>query len=213
MLRVMMTVDAVGGVWRYAVDLAHALQRVGAECLLVGLGPAPSEIQRRECDARGIALTWTDEPLDWMEEEAALDGTGDALVALAREWGADVLHLNAASQAAGMPCALPVVVTSHSCVATWWAAVKGTPLPPGWRWQQALTARGLARADAVMVPTASHGRAIADVYGTGVRRHIVANATDDAEASGERRACVLAAGRWWDAAKNVRTLDAAAAVS
>ena len=44
----------------------------------------------------------------------------DTLVAIARDWGADLLHLNLPSQAAGFPDGMPVVVTSHSCLATWW---------------------------------------------------------------------------------------------
>ena len=125
--RVLMTLDAVGGLWRYSVDLARCLAAEGIECVLVGFGPAPGKAQQRECrDLRNVALRWTRLPLDWMvDEEAALDEVGDTLVAIGREWDVDLLHLNLPSQAAMIADGLPVVVTSHSCIATWWQAVRG----------------------------------------------------------------------------------------
>ena len=163
--RVLMTLDAVGGLWRYSIDLARCLAAEGIECVLVGFGPAPSKAQQRECrDLRNVALRWTRQPLDWMvEEEAALDEVGDTLVAIGREWDVDLLHLNLPSQAAMIADGLPVVVTSHSCIATWWQAVRGYALPPTWQWQRTLTKRGLMRADAVMIPTSSHGDALIEV--------------------------------------------------
>ena len=35
--RVLMTVDAVGGQWRYSIDLARGLAADGTQCVLVGL--------------------------------------------------------------------------------------------------------------------------------------------------------------------------------
>jgi glycosyltransferase involved in cell wall biosynthesis len=210
--RVLMTLDAVGGVWRYSIDLARALGREGIECLLVGCGPEPSDTQRRECDALdNFKLLWTRLPLDWMvEEEAALAGLGDALLHLTRDTDADLLHLNLPSQAAGMSDDIPLVVAAHSCVATWWAAVKGTPLPQPWHWQRQRTARGLARADAVMVPSRSHGDAVTRLYKLDRAPDVVPNAAEPCGAQTKER-LILAAGRWWDEAKDARTLDAAAA--
>ena len=130
-----------------------------------------------------------------------------------REWDVDLLHLNLPSQAATIAGGIPVVVTSHSCIATWWEAVRGDALPPAWRWQRTLTRRGLQRANAVMVPTASHGRALAGVYGPIPSLHQVSNATATVCNENAAEPAVFAAGRWWDEGKNARTLDAAAAWS
>lgn len=213
--RVLMTLDAVGGVWRYSVDLAHCLGAEGIECVLVGCGPVPRETQQRECDSlRNVALTWTALQLDWMaQEHSALDEVAKRLLAIAREWDVDLLHLNLPSQAAMMIDGMPVVVTSHSCVATWWAAVRRETLPPGWQWQHTLTQRGLARADVVMVPTASHGNALVQAYGPTPKLRVVPNATAMACTVNAEEPIVFAAGRWWDEAKNARTLDEAAALS
>jgi len=213
--RVLMTIDAVGGVWRYGVDLARELGAGGIVCLLAGSGPEPDAAQREECRALcNVSLEWPGLPLDWMVMDAAsLGEAAGTLATMARDWGADLVHLNLPSQAAGFPDGVPVVVTSHSCLATWWRAVKGGDLPPNWRWQQELTARGMQRADAIMVPTASHGDALAAAYGRPDRLHIVANATALPKAASAKEPFVLAAGRWWDEGKNVATADAVAALS
>lgn len=212
--RVLMTVDAVGGVWRYAVDLARGLNGVGVGCLLVGFGPRPEAAAFEGLDLPDTGLVWTDAPLDWMaEDEAALDGVPAVLEALARDQRCDLLHLNLPSQAAGIARGLPVLAVSHSCVPTWWEAVRGTPLPAGWGWQADRNRRGLQRADAVLAPSASHAAALVRAYGLVPKPGVVHNATAALPADTSKEPFVLAAGRWWDEGKNAATLDAAAASS
>ena len=45
-MKILMTADAVGGVWTYALDLAVGLAPRGVEVVLAVLGPAPSPRQR-----------------------------------------------------------------------------------------------------------------------------------------------------------------------
>ena len=52
MMRLLMTTDAVGGVWQYSLELAAALQ---AEVTLAVLGPAPDAGQRA---AAAAAASW-----------------------------------------------------------------------------------------------------------------------------------------------------------
>jgi glycosyltransferase involved in cell wall biosynthesis len=214
-MRLLMTIDAVGGVWRYGVDLARELGAEGVTCLLAGCGPEPDTAQRKECQSlRNVTLQWTELPLDWMVTKAsALHEVADTLAMMAQKWGAHMVHLNLPSQAAGFPAGLPVVAASHSCLATWWRAVKGGDPPPDWHWQQELTAQGMQRADAVMVPTASHCDAVVAVYGGSHHMHVVANATTLPESTSVKQPFVLAAGRWWDEGKNAVTADAVAALS
>ena len=217
--RVLMTVDAVGGVWRYAIDLARGLNHRGIACLLVGAGPrSGGALGFAALDLPGTELVWTDETLDWMaDDEAALDSLPATLDRLARDWRADLLHLNLPSQAAGIGERLPVVVASHSCVPTWWGAMRGTPLPAEWAWQHRRNRRGFDRADRVLVPSASHASALIRAYGTALRLSVVYNSTaaplSDDQPGDEKQPFVLAAGRWWDEAKNAATLDLAAVSS
>jgi hypothetical protein len=44
-LRVLMTTDAVGGVWTYSAILVRGLARQGCQVKLVTLGPVPSAEQ------------------------------------------------------------------------------------------------------------------------------------------------------------------------
>ncbi len=129
--RILMTVDAVGGVWRYALDAARGLGERGVSVVLAGLGPKPSEDQWAE--ARALPRTdvvWLDAPLDWMtDDEAALDRLPGILARLVDELCIDLVQVNLPSQAAGLALPCPVVAVSHSCVVTWWDAVRGGDLP------------------------------------------------------------------------------------
>jgi glycosyltransferase involved in cell wall biosynthesis len=208
--RVLMTVDAVGGVWRYAMDLGSGLAAAGTEIVFVGLGPRPSLAQRDEADRIG-KLLWLDLPLDWLAtDEAELAAIPDALARVAEEHDVDLLHLNLPSQAAGLRLDRPVLVVAHSCVVTWFAAVRGTDVPAPWAWQRDLNARGLHAADAVLVPSRSHGRAVEASYGSLRRLTVVANATAHHAGTAHKQPVVAAAGRWWDEGKNGATLDRAA---
>lgn len=207
--RVLITLDAVGGVWRYAIDLARSLQDYGVDCLLVGFGPEPDAAQRAECGSN--ELIWTHEPLDWMVPEgAALDRGTSMLARLARDWNADVLHLNLPSQACGLTDGFPVVVTSHSCVPTWWRAVQGIDLPNAWAWQVQRNQAGFQRADAVVAPSESHGAALKAIYDL-PPLHVIHNAAGIEPADAPKEPLVLSVGRWWDPGKNGAILDEAAA--
>ncbi len=210
--RVLMTLDAVGGVWRYAVDLARGLNRSGIGCVLAGVGPPPDGLAAS--DLPGTGPFWTGETLDWMtQHEAILDSLPATLLSLARMHRCDLLHLNLPSQAAGLPEGVAVVVASHSCVPTWWDAVRATPLPEHWAWQRHRNRRGLDRADRVLTPSASHAAALARSYGPVERLSVVRNASEGAGGDLDKQPFVLAAGRWWDEAKNASTLDRAARAS
>ena len=213
--RVLMTTDAVGGVWRYSVDLARSLNEAGIEVVLACLGPAPSGDKIAE--AEGLAATelvTLDLPLDWMAEgPEALADVPERLAALADERAADLLHLNLPSQAAGIETEKPVVVVSHSCVVTWWAAMRKEALPGDWQWQFALNLAGFERADAVIAPSRSHARAVQEAYGAIGAVRAVPNAVQPPleEPRVAKRPFVFAAARWWDESKNAGFLDAVAA--
>jgi hypothetical protein len=58
--RILMTTDAVGGVWAYSVSLATALQKRGFDVHLVTLGPAPRPVQVEELSESGVQLEVTE---------------------------------------------------------------------------------------------------------------------------------------------------------
>ena len=209
--RVLMTVDAAGGVWRYAMELARGLKPLGFETVFVGQGPLPSPAQRAEAEEAGD-LAWIDGPLDWMaRSEDELAGFPGSLSALIEKWRADIVHLNYPSQSCGLPVHVPVLAVSHSCVASWWQAVKATPLPAEWRWQVRRQREGLRRADAIVTPSESHSALVQSLYGPLQQIHVVPNAISAVLPSGSKDDIVFAAARWWDEGKNAGILDRAAA--
>ncbi|WP_319843557.1 glycosyltransferase family 4 protein [Terrihabitans rhizophilus] len=214
--RVMMTVDAVGGVWRYAVDLCRSLSERGVETVLVVMGPPPSpDLEAEVRTIGGVQLVVLGGSLDWMADagEADIATIPPRLAALAAELDVDLLHLNLPTQAVDIPTDKPVVVAAHSCLATWWNMVRGDePFPQAWRWHLAATRAGLQRADAVIAPSRAHASGIRAAYGHIDYLHTVHNASAGIADTGapSPAAFALAAGRWWDDAKNLATLDEAA---
>ncbi|WP_245292913.1 glycosyltransferase family 4 protein [Pararhizobium arenae] len=207
---ILMTVDAVGGVWRYAMDLAAGLRAQGSKIVFAGFGPKPSDQQMREAESVG-RVVWLRAPLDWMvKEEAAVAYVPKLIADLAGREGADILHLNLPSQAAGLETSLPVVVVSHSCVVTWFASVRCQAVAEEWKWQAELNRRGLDRANVVLVPSRSHGDLLEEVYGRIQELAVVYNASQVVDPQLQKQEIVFAAARWWDDGKNGAVLDAAA---
>lgn len=211
---VLLTTDAVGGVWTYALDLARALRGRGTAVILAVLGPAPDAAQRRAAAAiDGLELVGTGLPLDWIEDDPhRLAAAGRSLAALAAASGADLVHLNSPALAAEAGFPMPVVGGCHSCLATWWQAVKGDEeLPPDFRWRTELLARGYAACDRLIAPSYAFMQATAALYG--VLPETVHNGRAAPLTPGvlAREPVVLTSGRLWDEGKNLRTLDRAAA--
>ncbi|BCM17908.1 glycosyltransferase family 4 protein [Mesorhizobium sp. J8] len=210
--RILMTTDAVGGVWRYCLDLARELAAGGDSIVLAGLGPEPSPEQARE--ARSFAtLVWLKCPPDWMtRDEKDLDSLRGELQTLVQTYAIDLIHLNAPAQAAGLDLACPVVAVSHSCVATWLHAVRGQAPADDWSWQRDRNRAGLDRADVVVAPSRSHAEMLQTCYGAIEGLGVVHNGALPGPRPGRREPFVFAAARWWDEGKNAASLDAAAAL-
>jgi glycosyltransferase involved in cell wall biosynthesis len=204
-----MTADAVGGVWRYALELARALAARGVEVTLATMGPRPSASLRIEAHEAGVArvvsgdfaLEWMPDP--WRDVEAA----GRWLLGLEQRFEPDVVHLNGYAHAA-LPWDTPVVVVAHSDVLSWWEAVRGEPAPPEWRRYRRVVARGLEAADVVVAPTRAMLAALERHYAFSGERHVIANGlAARPRRSRPKEPLVLGAGRYWDEAKNLAALE------
>lgn len=215
---IFVTADAVGGVWPYAIDLARGLVAGGAHVELAVLGPSPDLAQREEVAAiPGVTMQLTNLPLEWLATNAtAVMKAGALLAECAERSGCDLVHLNSPALAAGLCFGVPLVVTCHSCVATWWHAVRGGALPADFAWRRQLTEAGLRAADRVIAPSAAFAAALAQEYELPVEPQVIANG----RARQARLACppglparfLFTAGRLWDDGKNVRAVDRIAAM-
>lgn len=211
--RVFMTTDAVGGVWSYALELAAGFSRRGISTDLAILGPVTPAALAEAARRPGVCVHATGLPLDWTADSAsALAAASRALADVAARCCPDVVHLNAPALAAVSPFPAPTVVVAHSCVATWWQAVRRGALPADFAWRTALTARGLRAAGAIIAPSASFAAAVRDTYGADLEVIAVRNGRAPAARTRPpaRQDCVLTAGRLWDEGKNVAALDRAA---
>ena len=212
-MKLLVTADAVGGVWQYATDLAAALLPHGVEPVLAVTGPAPSPDQR-DAVASGVRVVDTGLPLDWLAAGAeAVRAAGTGIAALAGELGADLVQLNGPALAGSTRFPCPVVAVAHGCVATWWDAAEGGALPVDLAWHAELMRDGLLAADAAVAPSASFADHVRRRYRLPRLPLVVHNGrTPPAPASdGPLAPHVLTAGRLWDRVKRTPLLDAVAA--
>jgi glycosyltransferase involved in cell wall biosynthesis len=213
--RVLMTVDAVGGVWQYATELARALRPLGFETVLAVLGPPPAPAQRTAVKRmRGIKLVETGLPLDWLSEAASTRATAAELAGIARREKVDLIQLNSPALAGAQAWPVPVVGVAHGCLATWWDAARaGEPLDPAFAWHRDMMGQGLRTCDRIVAPSAAFSEALRRVFALPSAPHVVHNGralpARVRAVAGTNRA--LTAGRMWDEVKNLRTLDVAAA--
>lgn len=213
---VLMTADAVGGVWSYAMDLVRGFADREIEVLLAVMGDPPNTQQLAAAAAiPGLRLEIGPFRLEWMPgADSDVGPAGRWLRALEQDFAPDLVHLNGYAHA-DLEWRAPVVVIAHSCVRTWWRAVHGEDPPPAWDGYANRVRRGLTAADLVIAPTAAFLAAITAAYGILAAARVVTNgracATSAANAVGAKDPVILCAARLWDEAKNVRTLDAAAA--
>lgn len=215
--RLLLTTDAVGGVWTYSLDLARELAaQADMVVLLAVLGSAPTAEQLDAAAAiPGLQLIDTGLPLDWTAEDpATVRHAAQALSDLAVAAEVTLVQLHAPALAcADYP--VPVLSVVHSCVATWWAAVKDGPLPTDLAWRRELAAEGLSRSDRLVAPSRAFAAAVRETYGLRAPPQPVRNGRQPlADGSAETIATfVLTSGRLWDEGKNVRAFDAAAGLS
>jgi glycogen synthase len=224
-MKLLLTADAVGGIWNYAVNLARALQRHDAEVVLATMGEPPSPAQRDELRCcRNVVLREAGFRLEWMADPwDDVARAGEWLLELERSEQPDVVHLNGFGHGV-LPFDAPVLVAAHSCVFSWWHAVHGCAPPAEWDRYREWVAAGLRGADLVVAPTRWMLDSLAEHYGAVPRARVVRNGCDadalplgarDAFGRYARRArlpepIVLAVGRIWDESKNLGSLAAAA---
>jgi glycogen synthase len=209
---VLMTADTLGGVWNHAVELACALGERGVQVTLATMGAPLSAQQRAQLSTlHAPALHESAWKLEWMQEPwADVDRAGQWLLALEREVAPDLVHLNQFAFGA-LPFAAPTLVVAHSCVLSWWRAVHGEPAPASWDEYRGQVARGLAGASLVAAPTRAMFDSLAENHGfSGAGRVLPNGRSAGSFRPAAKQPFIFAAGRLWDAAKNLAALQAVA---
>ncbi|MFL5897095.1 MAG: glycosyltransferase family 4 protein [Solirubrobacterales bacterium] len=228
-MKVLISTDTVGGVLTYTTQLAAALEAGGDEVVVATIGPRLQPRQRQQLPARvhesGFRLEWMQDP--WDDVAAA----GEWLLRLEEEERPDVVHLCSYAHGA-LPFQAPKLLVAHSCVLSWWRAVHGEEAPPSWDRYREQIGAGLAAADAVVAPTkamltelerdhnlrAETATVIHNGSGAAPNarttpselHQILVEKQPEFDAVRAEPGLVLGSGRFWDRAKNLVALDAAA---
>lgn len=214
-MRLLITADTVGGVWRFGLELAQGLLGAGDSVALVSFGRASSPAQRAECEK--LATSWgaqfrylgSEISLEWMQDNCRCYEDGSAVLRqIAREFGAELLHTSQFCYGAA-ELGIPTVVTAHSDVLSWARACRNEGLEET-EWLRrycALVEKGLDCADAVAAPTKWMLEALAEGYRLPERTRVIANGRSiPVFGAGPRVLRAVTAARLWDEAKDIGML-------
>lgn len=227
-MTILMTADTIGGVWTYCIELARALAAHDIRVVLATMGAPLSPSQQQEADTANIQVESSDFQLEWMPDPwRDVEEAGEWLLELEHRIAPDVVHLNGYAHGC-YSWRAPVLMAGHSCVSSWWRAVKNEDAPSEWNRYREEIARGLHAADLVVAPTQAMLDALIEHYGALANTRVIFNGRDAIQFEAEdetpdacmshmsthmRRAkepFVLSAGRVWDEAKNIAALQRAA---
>ncbi|KTD19054.1 glycosyltransferase family 4 protein [Legionella jordanis] len=209
-IKILMTADTVGGVWTYALSLCKGLLNYNAEIHLMTMGGNPDKQQLEEANRlSNVYLYCSDYKLEWMDDPWAD-------VKLAAEWiksvydkiNPDIIHFNNFVDV-NHNWSCPVITVFHSCVHTWWRAVKGEDAPPEWENYKQLVKKSISSSDIVIAPSRAILNEAQAVYGKIPSSKVIYNGSDFwlSEQSREKEPFILTAGRVWDEAKNIYALS------
>ncbi len=209
-MNVLMTADTVGGVWTYAMELTRALPDV--RFTLATMGRKPSDGQRAEVPDN-VELLESEYKLEWQDDPwRDVDASGEWLLGIEERTRPDIVHLNGYSHGT-LPFRAPKLIVAHSCVMSWWRAVKNEDAPHEWSTYRDRVERGLAAVNLVAAPSAHMLAALDENYRFQTPRRLIYNGRRFTPSTGHaHRASVFAAGRLWDEAKNLRAVVDAAPI-
>lgn len=207
--RVLMTGDTVGGVWTYTLELTRALRQYGVEVVLATMGgDATPAMWREAASISNLTLFTSDYKLEWMDDPwRDVRDSSVWLLDLEKQFAPDLIHLNSYGHGS-LGWHAPVILTTHSCVLSWWAAVKSEPIPPSWNRYRDEVTGSLRSAGLVTAPSRAMLRTLAQNYGTDLpESRVVPNGRSAfLYYVTSKEPFILAAGRLWDEAKNIATL-------
>ncbi|WP_318345777.1 glycosyltransferase [Flagellimonas baculiformis] len=204
-----MTTDTVGGVWNYSLELCRELGQYGVQVHLVSMGGWPSETMENEVsNIETVTLYKSAYKLEWMENSwEDVKNAQKWIMTIYHTVQPDIVHLNNFMKIEN-PQNCPVVTTYHSCVHTWWQAVKGKTAPSSWNTYKQLVKTALNNSNMIISPTGSFLEQIRQVHHLAPKTTVINNARNIAfTGKKEKEPFILCTGRIWDEAKNLQILS------
>lgn len=217
-MKILMTTDAVGGVWHYAIDLAKCLLNEQIEVVLVCTGPEPGTSQTnqvKKLQKRGLSFYHRPYHLEWMDDPwEDISQANDWIREIYAVEKPSLLHFNSYAPLA-LHWEIPSLLVAHSCVASWWQAVKDEPLPERYQKYFHTVRTAFQKADQVVFPSQGMLDLCKGIYGGISNAKVVYNGislplVDPLYEFNSKRPIVFSMGRLWDEAKNIELLLKAA---
>ena len=206
--KILMTADTVGGVWTYAIELVRALAPFGTQVALATMGGLMSKEQRAAVEEISNLTVYESEyKLEWMDDPwEDVEKAGQWLLQLRDEVQPDLIHLNNMAHG-NLNWGKPVLMVVHSCVMSWWRAVKDEEAPKSWNKYREMVKQGLQAADVVVAPTQAMMRQAENLYGPFKHQSVIYNGRGQHLFQfGRKEPFVFSMGRVWDEAKNISML-------
>lgn len=206
--KILMTADTVGGVWNYTLEMVRSLAPFKTQVALATMGAPLSEEQHRQAnEIDNLTIYESSYKLEWMDDAwDDVHQAGEWLLKLCNEVQPDLVHLNSMAHGA-LNFGVPTVVVVHSCVLSWWKAVKDEEAPATWsKYKEYITA-GLQAADMVVAPTQAMLHQAQKLYGPFKNSTVIYNGRGQHSFQfGDKEPFVFSMGRVWDEAKNISML-------
>lgn len=212
-MKILMTTDTVGGVWVYSLELCRALERYGVEVHLAAMGSWPSPAQQVAVEKMpNVLLYKSDFRLEWMKDPwQDVEQSRKWINSIYHTIQPDIVHLNNYAHVENDWTA-PVVTVFHSCVQTWWQAVKGKAAPNNWDKYTRTVKESLEASDVVVGPTRAILEKAKNIHQFSSESKVIHNGRRSFSSEEKpKEEFVLCMGRMWDEAKNLPLLSKIAA--
>jgi glycosyltransferase involved in cell wall biosynthesis len=211
-IKILMTADAIGGVWTYVVELVKGLLPFDFEIVLAVMGSPPSRSQHYEMCCNGnVTILYKPFRLEWMENsDSDIQDAGEWLLSLQDTYDIDLVHINGYSNVA-LFWKCPVVCVAHSCVYSWYSHVKNCLPDSSWDRYKKRVCEAMVNADTVISPSFAMQRDLIKFYVNIKKTNVIYNGRSDKHfGTGKKEPLLFASGRTWDDAKNLKCLSGVA---
>ena len=207
-----MTVDPIGGVWNYALELCRGLLKADVAVCLAVMGRRLSTAERAAARSIAADLFESDFKLEWMQDPwEDIAAAGEWLLDIESRMRPSLVHLNGYAHGA-LRWQAPCLIVGHSCVYSWFDSVWHRAPSPDWDRYKEAVMTGLQGANLVTAPSQSMLAQLKKHYGKFAFAEPVYNGRVQAGfVPRAKERFVLTAGRLWDPAKNIANLVSAAA--
>lgn len=207
-LKILITADAIGGVWTFISELVMGLSD-SADFIIAVMGSPPDDsLEKKFNHLSNVIIYQSGYKLEWMQDPwDDIDEAGKWLLELKEKHKPDLVHLNGYSHGA-LKWNIPLIITAHSCVLSWWESVKKTSIPSYWNEYIERITEGLKSADLITAPSAAMMKFIKQNYGPFYKTKVIHNGLNKKDYyRSPKEDFIFAMGRLWDEAKNIKAIE------